>query len=48
MEVPVSSETRFMLLHFAVIQNAPALQAGVVEFPAHYMDEVKVEVVSKP
>jgi hypothetical protein len=47
-EVPVTSETRFVLLHLAVMQNAPAVQAGVVQFPAHYMDDVSVEVLSRP
>jgi hypothetical protein len=47
-EVPVTSRTQFVLLHLAVIQNAPVLQTGAVSFPGQYMDDVKVELLTRP
>jgi hypothetical protein len=47
-EVPVTPRTRFILLHLAVIQNAPLLQAGAVRFPGQYMDDVRVELLTRP
>lgn len=44
-EVPITPQTRFVLLHLAVIQSKPAIQTGVVEFPAHFMDDVKLEIM---
>jgi hypothetical protein len=46
-EVPVNPRTQFVLLHLAVIQNAPTLQTGAVRFPAQYMDDVKVELLTR-
>ncbi len=47
-EVPVTPRTQFVLVHLAVIQNAPSIQAGAVQFPGQYVDDVKVELVSRP
>lgn len=45
-EVPITSETRYVMLHLAVMQEQPAPESGAVQFPGHYMDDVKVEVVT--
>jgi hypothetical protein len=47
-EVPVTSRTQFVLVHLAVIQNAPLLETGAVRFPSQYMDDVKVELLTRP
>jgi hypothetical protein len=47
-EVPITSETRSVLLHLAVMQDSPSIQSGVVQFPGHYVDDVKVEFLSRP
>lgn len=47
-EVPVTPRTQFVLVHLAVIQNAPSIQAGAVQFPGQYVDDVKMELVSRP
>ena len=47
-DVPVTEDTRFVLLHLAVMQKTPSIQAGVVQFPAHYVDDVKMEILSRP
>jgi hypothetical protein len=47
-EVPLTPQTRFVMLHLAVIQEQPAVQAGAVEFPGHYMDDVTVELINRP
>jgi hypothetical protein len=47
-EVPVTPRTQFVLVHLAVIQNAPMLETGAVRFPSQYMDDVRVELVTRP
>lgn len=47
-EVPVTPRTQFVLVHLAVIQNAPSIEAGAVQFPGQYVDDVKLELVSRP
>jgi hypothetical protein len=47
-EVPISRETRFVVLHLAVVQEQPTLTSGIVQFPAHFMDDVKVELITRP
>ena len=47
-EVPITPETRFVVLHLAVVQEQPALKFGVVQFPSHFMDDVKVELITRP
>ena len=47
-EVPITSQTRLVLLHLAVQQTSPAIEAGVIHFPGQYVDDVKLEVVSRP
>ena len=46
-EVPISPQTQFVLLHLAVIRRAPIIQAGTVHFSGHYLDDVKLELVSR-
>jgi hypothetical protein len=36
------------MLHLAVVQEQPAVPAGAVEFPGHYLDDVKVELIDRP
>ena len=47
-EVPVTPQTQFVLLHLAVSQDAPKIPSGVVQFPGHYMDDVKLELLHRP
>ena len=47
-EVPITPETRFVVLHLAVVQEQPALKFGFVKFPSHFMDDVKVELITRP
>ena len=47
-EVPITRETRFVVLHLAVVQEQPTLTSGIVQFPAHFMDDVKVELITRP
>jgi hypothetical protein len=48
LEVPLTPQTRFVMLHLAVVQEQPAVPAGAVEFPGHYLDDVKVELINRP
>jgi hypothetical protein len=48
LEVPLTAQTRFVMLHLAVVQEQPAVPAGAVEFPGHYLDDVKVELIDRP
>jgi hypothetical protein len=36
-----------VLLHLAVIRRAPIIQSGAVHFSGHYLDDVKLELVSR-
>ena len=45
-EVPITPETRYVMLHLAVVQEQPILPSGAVQFSGHYMDDVKLELVS--
>ncbi len=47
-EVPITPETRYVILHLAIVQDRPALESGVVQFPGHFMDDVKVELITRP
>lgn len=44
-EVPITSETRYVMLHLAMVQEQPTLESGAVQFKAHFMDDVKLEIV---
>jgi hypothetical protein len=45
-EVPITRETRYVMLHLAMVQEQPIIESGSVQFPAHLMDDVKLEIVS--
>ncbi|WP_397385297.1 hypothetical protein [Prosthecobacter sp.] len=45
-EVPITRETRYVMLHLAMVQEQPTLKYGAVQFQAHFMDDVKLEIVS--
>jgi len=47
-EVPITPETRYVMLHLAIVQDRPTLISGVVQFPSHFMDDVKVELITRP
>ncbi len=47
-EVPVSPQTRCVLVHLAVLRRKPFPPAAPVTFNAHYLDEVKLELLSLP
>lgn len=47
-EVPISPKTQFVLLHLAVTRKSPAIKSGSVHFSGHYLDDVKLELVSGP
>ncbi len=47
-EVPVSPRTRFVLVHLAVLRRTPVPSAEPVQFGGHYLDDVKVELISLP
>lgn len=47
-ELPITRETRFVVLHLAVVQEQPTLKSGVVQFPGHFMDDVKMELLTRP
>ncbi len=47
-ELPITRETRFVVLHLAVVQEQPTLNSGVVQFSGHFMDDVKVELITRP
>ena len=46
-EVPISPKTHFVLLHLAVWRKAPAIETGAVQFSGHYLDDVRLELVSR-
>lgn len=45
-ELPITAETRYVVMHLAVVQDHPAIESGVVQFSSHYMDDVRLEVIS--
>ena len=45
-EVPVTDRASRLMLHLSVIQEYPVIRSGAVRFPGHYMDDVRVELVS--
>ena len=47
-EVRVSSRTRFVLVHLAVLRTKPYPPTGPVQFSGHYLDAVKLELLSQP
>ncbi len=47
-EVPVSSQTRFVLVHVAVQRQKPYPPVEPVQFGGHYLDDVKLELFTKP
>lgn len=47
-EVPVSSQTRFVLAHLAVLRRKPLPSSEPVQFHAHYLDDVKLELLTQP
>jgi len=47
-EVPVSPQTRFVLVHVAVLRAKPYPPAEPVQFGGHYLDDVKLELITKP
>lgn len=44
--IPIPPGTRYFVLHLAVEKDDPNFARGIVEFPAHFLDEVTLEVVS--
>lgn len=47
-EVPVSPQTRFILVHLAVLRVKPYPPAEPVQFGGHYLDDVKLELLTRP
>jgi hypothetical protein len=47
-EVPVTAETRCIMLHLAAFQTTPAIESGAVKFSGQYVDDVKVELITRP
>lgn len=47
-EVPVSPQTRYLLVHLAVLRTKPFPPAEPVLFSGHYLDDVKLELLSRP
>ena len=47
-EVPVSPRARYVLLHLAVLRVEPPASAEPVRFSGHYLDAVKLELISEP
>jgi hypothetical protein len=45
-EVPITRETRYVMLHLAMVQEQPIIESGSVQFPAHLMDDVKLDIIS--
>jgi hypothetical protein len=45
-EVPITHETRYVMLHLAMVQEQPIIESGSVQFPAHLMDDVKLDIIS--
>ena len=47
-EVPVSPQTQFVLVHLAVHRRKPFPPTEPVQFGGHYVDDVKVELLTYP
>ncbi|MGB8165917.1 MAG: hypothetical protein WCF18_00395 [Chthoniobacteraceae bacterium] len=47
-ELQITRETRFVVLHLAMVQEEPTLKSGGVQFPSQFMDDVKVELITRP
>jgi hypothetical protein len=47
-EVPVSAQTRYVLVHLAVMRTKPFPPATPVQFSGHYLDDVKLELRTQP
>jgi hypothetical protein len=47
-DVPVTAQTRFVLVHLAVLLVKPFPPVGPVQFGGHYLDAVKLELLSQP
>lgn len=47
-EVPVTPQTRFVLVHLAIQRRKPSPPAEPVHFSGHYLDEVKLELLTSP
>ena len=47
-EVPVTAQTRFVLVHLAVLRAKPFPQVEPVQFSAHFLDDVKLELFTRP
>ncbi|HSJ02723.1 MAG TPA: hypothetical protein VK956_09740 [Verrucomicrobium sp.] len=46
-EIPVTPQTRFVLVHLAVLRTKPYPPTGAVQFTGHYVDNVKLQVISQ-
>lgn len=44
--MPLPPQTRYILVHVAVMRSKPARSAEPVQFTGHYVDDVKLEIVS--
>ena len=47
-EVVITPATRFVLIHLAMVQSSPKPASGAVRFSGHYLDDVKLEIVTQP
>ncbi|MEZ0276222.1 MAG: hypothetical protein ACAH88_15040 [Roseimicrobium sp.] len=47
-EVPVSPQTRYVLVHLAVLRKKPYPPVEAVQFSGHYVDGVKLELITLP
>ncbi len=47
-EVPVSPQTRFVLVHLAVMRTKPFPPSEPVQFGGHYLDDVQLELRTQP
>ena len=47
-EVPVSPQTRFVLVHLAVMRTKPFPPVEAVQFSGHYLDDVRLELRTQP
>ncbi len=44
-DVPLSPQTRYLVLHLAIAQDQPQLSSGSVNFPGHFVDDVQVSIL---
>jgi hypothetical protein len=47
-ETFVSSQTRYVLIHVAMVRRYPEASAEPVQFRGHYLDDVKLEFIPQP